>query len=294
MSNYIPISPKIVTTINENGNKTEELYSLKKLFPDERSTFDRLDSNDKEFKTPAGLSKILTVATGISLQFANIFSSATDIDSRIFVYDYASYTKKKVTDEESIIDYIYWGCSLRLVYRAWNFNSDINLDYSKIGLAVEAGLASADCQINAIGFNYTAFNNVLSIIEPLKVLKYEDIQSIINALFIDSTPGSNTKPGVKIYSEPIGVELKRKVGNSKKSIPESILKGMQCIKKGMTLSEAINEAIGYDSIWIKKCYKEVLKFDPKELPNIDNVVPKQTEKMKAAQWLQLEKNIWDL
>jgi hypothetical protein len=286
---YIPVSPRIII----NSENKQELFSIKNLFPDNNAEITRLTNSDNEFSSFNTLESSLNITSSISLQFANIFSNQFDFDSRVFASDICLYSVKKVDEPKSIINNVYWGCALRFVYKVWDIKNNLKLNNSTIGLAVEAGLAKSDCQVLGIGLDINAYISVLKVIRPYKTLNQEDIGIIEKSIFGTSKNKIDAK--IKKTSFPIGVELKRDIWEASKSVPQSIIFAMRCIIKSKNLAIAQKDAKkeGYDSTWIEKIYYKVITR-LKGVPNPLNENPNAMERAKAADWLNLHKEIDEL
>ncbi len=285
MAKYIQISPKII-----KKDDKEELYSIKSLFPNNEATFSRLGESDSEFKTPKLLSSTYTVSTAMTLQFANVFSTSNDFDSKIVAFDASLYSIKDNSENpQSIIESTYWGCALRFVYKVWDIKSGFDLNTSSIGLAVEAGMARSEFQAVGIGLGINTFVSNLGALKPFKVLNRDDMVKLQNEIFV------NQKDTIKKFSVPLAVTLRNNIANSSKSVPQSIIFAMRNIKNKNSLAIAMNKAAekGYDAIWVSKTYERIVS-DLKTSQEPLKVIPKTEDILKANQWLSLEKDIFDI
>jgi len=287
MADYLPISPKIVTS----GGGTEESFSIKSLYPTKNASITRLSPPDTEFDSFDVKVSSTNVSTALSLQFASILTSQTDYNSLVYTSDICLYSTKDVSDLNSVIKTVYWGCGIRLVYRLWDIKEDFKASYSTIGLAVQAGIAKADCQIIGIGLDFAAFSTILSQVQPFDVLDYEKIQSLQSSIFSTAPAGKATTTGTIVKSSlPLGVELRVNKTATEKTVPQSIIYGAQCVTQKLTLTAAYaknnNAAYSFDQFWIEKTYYKFVK----SLANSaapESVTPTDSDAADANAWLSL-------
>lgn len=222
----------------------------------------------------------LSISLGAKLGVGSIFASSVQANELGFWLDAMAFADSAFgTDPQNIVNQTRWGYGLRIMFRARQLSTSVNLNFALIGAAIDYGLASASYEVQTVGLGPMALGAVLNGLSQFGTLRGDTFHEL-NTTVINNLSKHIEENSGELTPRPIAVQLRIPVEQDPIPKARAEVFAMRRIRDGSSIKEALERASGrYDENVIRLVYKTLA-------PGLkDTDTPPNGAKTKAKEWL---------
>lgn len=222
----------------------------------------------------------LSISLGGKLGVGSIFASTVQANEFGFWLDaMASADSAFAADPQNIVSQTRWGYGLRILFRARQLSSEVDLNFALLGASVDLGLATASYEVQTIGLGPLALAAILDGLSQFGALRGETFHDL-NTTVIQNLVKLIREHSSELTPRPVGVQLRIPAELDPLPKARTEVFAMRRIREGSSIRQALSRAAGkYDENVIRGVYRKIA-------PGLrDDQEPPESAKSKAKEWM---------
>ncbi len=222
----------------------------------------------------------ISVSLAASLGLGSIFTSSAGFNSLGFWLDAMAYTDQFESEPAvgNLVLATRFGFGLRILFKLDVLNAKANITYPAIGAAVDANVANASYEIDAIGLTANALPIILGSIDQSGVLDGDTFRRL-NSDVIKNLVDYIKQHVTELNPQRVAALLQSTGTGDSLDISQAVLFAVRQIRSGTSLHDALQAAGDLDSASIRLAYEKFLGDVP------DTTQPNDSQKEAADEWL---------
>jgi len=223
----------------------------------------------------------ISVSLAASLGLSSIFSVSGGLNSIGFWLDAMAYTDQFEPEPAAgnLVLATRFGFGLRILFRLDVLNVKANINYSSIGAAVDAEVANATYEIDAIGLGPDALPTILGSLAQSGALLNGDTFRSLNTDVIKNLTTYIKAHIAELKPQRVAALLQSTGTGDSLDLSLAVLFAIRKIQDGTSLHDALQAAGDLDSASIRLAYEKFLGDVP------DTTQPSRSQEDAAGEWL---------